>query len=239
MSQKILCITGWGVGIELLKPLQAELQRKQLEVDLINIFALTQDDFCQQYITMARHYDVLMGWSLGGQLASYLAQQLWQRTGQVKALITLASNPCFVQQDDWPKAMPQDDFFAFKQSYTAQAATCIKRFCYLMVQGSQQSKQDWIYLQSLLVPQDEQLQQQGLNTLEHLTTMKILQNYPGPQYHLLGLQDHLVDHQISQDMPYLAAKFIKIKGTHAFPVLDVTQTSEKIVQICQQLTSEA
>lgn len=238
MAKRILLITGWGVGTEVLEDFALALRNKQFNVDLINIFDPAHAVTLDSYSDLAQHYDILMGWSLGGQLASILAEQVWQRTGQAKTLITLASNPCFVQSEHWPKAMSQQAFSQFKQSYLDHPEACIKRFCYLISQGSLQHKKDWLTLQSLLKAQDFLEMKQGLNTLQQLNTVPILQNYEGQQFHLLAQQDQLLSHQISADLHKLAAKFlniIKIDGSHAFPVTNVKQTSEKIVQICQQL----
>lgn len=236
--RKIMLITGWGVGTQVLMALQHQLQVALFKVDVINIFDPTDATELARHVDLAKHYDVLIGWSLGGQLASVLADQLYKQTGQAKPLITLASNPCFVQHATWPNAMSVTEFSTFKQSYFEQPAACMKRFCYLMSQGGKNSKKDWLYLQSLLQPQDTALQQQGLKTLERLDTVSILQNYPAQQFHVLALQDHLLQPQIAEDLRQFPAKFnkiITIQGTHAFPVLDVEQTCEQIVQICQQL----
>lgn len=239
MPDKILLITGWGLGTEALVALQSQLSRAAFQVDVINIFDPRDAKQLQQHICLAADYDVLMGWSLGGQLATYLADQLYQATGQAKPLITLASNPCFVQQAHWSNAMPKTAFATFKQSYFDQPSACIKRFCYLITQGGRNSKQDWLYLQSLLKTQDVELMQQGLMTLEQLDTLSILQNYPAKQFHLVAEQDHLVPPQIAEELQHLPTKFlkvIKINGSHAFPVVDVAQTTKQIVQICQQLS---
>ena len=90
----------------------------------------------------------------------------------------------------------------------------------------------------LLHLQDMICQQHGLQTLQQLNTVPILQNYVGRQFHLLAEQDQLLSHEIAADLQNLAAKFlkvIKIEGPHAFPVVEVRRTCEQIVQICQQL----
>lgn len=237
MTKNILLITGWGVGTAVLEDLAEQLRRQRFHVDLIDIFNPQDKIELELNIERGRHADVLIGWSLGGQLAAFLAEQVWLRTTQAKPLITLASNPCFVQRETWTKAMPEAEFLAFKQSYRDNAAACIKRFCYLISQGGQHSKKDWLTLQSLLKPQEMVCQQQGLQTLQQLNTVPILQNYVGQQFHLLAEQDQLLSHEITLDLHNLAAKFlkvIKIKGSHAFPVVESRWTCEQIVQICQQ-----
>jgi len=205
---------------------------------LINIFDALDPEVLAIQLQQVQHYDMLMGWSLGGQLAAYLAQQYWIQTGIAKPLISLASNPCFVQHATWPLAMPRTDFQAFQQSYRQNAKACIKRFCYLLTQGDESAKKNWLSLQDLLQVQDETLMNRGLELLEKLNLVDILQNYTGRQLHLMAKQDVLVDYQITQDKPYLATKFIEtafVSGTHSFPVFQVNETTDKIVDFIERI----
>lgn len=238
MLKRILLISGWGVGPEVLANFVDALRQQQFQVTLINIFNPDDPVEHKQYVELAQQYDVLMGWSLGGQLASVLANAVWQLTGEAKILITLASNPCFVQNEYWQKAMPRTAFLAFQQSYIDDANACIKRFSYLICQGTPQVKQDWLTLQSLMKRQDFAQMKQGLETLSQLNTVEILQNYVGQQFHFLAQQDQLLTPQIATYLRNLAAKFLKIilvDGSHAFPVTNPEPSAEQIVQICQQL----
>ena len=98
MNASILLITGWGGGTQLLEPLQHKLQQQGYIVELINIFNAFDAETLQHHVELARRFDVIIGWSLGGQLATLLVQQLEQQFSEQKILISLASNPCFVAQ---------------------------------------------------------------------------------------------------------------------------------------------
>ncbi len=116
LQNKILLITGWGVGVEPLQSLKLHLDKKGFETQLINIFDVLDPKF-QAQLNLVAEVDVVIGWSLGGQLATQLVDNFYQRTGQTKTLITLASNPCFVAHPDWQTAMPTDVFSQFKASF--------------------------------------------------------------------------------------------------------------------------
>ena len=156
MKQRILLITGWGGGTNLLHSLQQALQQQGHQVELINIFNAFDQDVLQHKAEWARQFDVIIGWSLGGQLASLLVDEIEQHYAEQKILITIASNPCFVANDTWQTAMPQQTFQVFKQSFEQDAVATLKKFGYMVCQGVESSKKDFITLQSLIQPQKTQ-----------------------------------------------------------------------------------
>ena len=90
--------------------------QKGFETQLINIFDVLDRNF-QAQLDLVAEVEVVIGWSLGGQLATQLVNTFYEQTGQTKILITLASNPCFVTNDNWQTAMPADVFSQFKTSF--------------------------------------------------------------------------------------------------------------------------
>ena len=121
MKQRILLITGWGGGTQLLNSLQQALTQQGHSVELINIFNALDETVLQQQVEKAKAFDVICGWSLGGQLATILVDQIEQQYTEQKILITLGSNPCFVANEEWPMAMDQPTFLQFKQSFEQDA----------------------------------------------------------------------------------------------------------------------
>ncbi|MDK1684185.1 hydrolase [Acinetobacter terrestris] len=238
MQQRILLITGWGGGTQLLNPLKQAVQQQGHQVELINIFNAFDEQILQQQVELAKQFDVILGWSLGGQLATLLVDQIEQQYAQRKVLITLASNPCFVANDAWQTAMAQISFQQFKQSFEQDAIATLKKFGYMVCQGVENTKADFITLQSLIQPQQIQLLKQGLNLLEQLNVADILKNYRGEQYHLLAQQDALVSCKVIDDFQNLNAKFLEvdlISRSHGFPVFHAEETSEKICQYLKKI----
>ena len=239
MQQRILLITGWGGGTGLLQPLQHSLKQHGIQVDVLNIFNAADPVQFQQQLERAKDYSVLMGWSLGGQLATLLADALAQSGQAPQALISLASNPCFVAQAAWPHAMAPKTFQQFKQGFAEDAAATLKRFGYLVCQGSAQSRQDLQKLQSLIQPQSLTLLKQGLALLEQLNLVTILKNYPAPQYHLLARVDQLVPCQVAQDLQNLAAKNLQVEvvaGSHGISLFETEVVTQKIIDYLEQLS---
>lgn len=232
LSKKILLITGWGGGAELLKPLNDALKQKGYLVERINIFNVLDNEVLQQHVELAVKFDVIVGWSLGGQLAMILVHQILQQYNEQKILITLASNPCFVAQADWMTAMPVETFVHFKQSFEQDAITTLKRFGLLVCQGTSSAKKDFLDMQKLIRPQPIALLKQGLELLEQLNLVDLYKNYQGRQLHVFAEYDVLVPYQVNQNIQNLAAKnlsVITIEGaSHGFPCFMVEHTVQVI-----------
>ncbi len=232
MEQKILLITGWGGGAELLKPLHEALEKQGHVVERINIFNALDDDILQQHVELAVKFDVIIGWSLGGQLATILVNHIQQQYAQQKVLITLASNPCFVAQPDWSAAMPVETFMQFKQSFEQDAITTLKRFGLLVCQGASSAKKDFVVMQKLIRPQPIALLKQGLQLLEQLNLVEMYKNYLGRQLHVFADHDALVPYQVMCNFDNLSAKnlsIVSVEGaSHGFPCFMVEQSVQII-----------
>ena len=232
LSKKILLITGWGGGAELLKPLNDALAQQGHQVERINIFNAFDAGVLEQHVELAQKYDVIVGWSLGGQLATILVNQIHQQYDEQKLLITLASNPCFVAQADWHTAMPVETFMQFKQSFEQDAITTLKRFGLLVCQGASSAKKDFLAMQKLIRPQAITLLRDGLQLLEQLNLVDLCKNFQGRQLHVFAEYDALVPYQIIQNIQNLAAKnlsVIYIEGaSHGFPCFMVERTVQVI-----------
>ena len=236
--QNILLITGWGGGTKLLQSLQQSLEKKGHSVELINIFNALDSEALQQHVEKARKFDVIIGWSLGGQLATLLVDQISKQYQQQKTLITLASNPSFVQHEEWHNAMDQPTFQNFKQSFEHDVIATLRKFGFMVCQGTAISKQDFVTLQSLIQPQNLDILKQGLNCLEQLNTVSILKNYAGHQYHLFAKQDFLVSYNVIENIQKLNAKFLDaelISGSHGFPIFQFDSITDKICQYLQKI----
>jgi len=236
LQNKILLITGWGVGTEPLQSLKLHLEKEGFKAQLINIFNVLNNDF-QVQLDLMTDVDVVIGWSLGGQLATQLVDFFYKQTGQTKTLITLASNPCFVAHATWQTAMPTDVFSQFKASFLQNPQATLKRFYYLITLGSSQAKQDWISVQKIANPPSSEQLEDGLQMLEQLNLVDNLKNYPGLQLHLFAEQDNVVPCKIMENFKDITTGNMTYKllkdATHAFPYLQVERTIE---EICQFLT---
>lgn len=95
----------------------------------------TEDFLITQLNTRIPENAILIGWSLGGLLASKLCSQF---PGRFKALITLASNPQFVATDTWP-GIPASDMAAFLKQAEHNLPGLMQHFLRLLKGSSLQS----------------------------------------------------------------------------------------------------
>ncbi|WP_130802297.1 hydrolase [Acinetobacter ihumii] len=237
MKQRILLITGWGGGEQLLNPLKQALEQQGYAVELSNIFNALDEQILSQQVERASQFDVIAGWSLGGELAMQLVDEIAQKTGETKLLITMASNPSFVAHENWPHAMSVEDFNQFKYSFEQDPITTLKRFGLLVTKGIDTSKSDFNTMQTMLHAQPMSLLKQGLAILEQYNLVDVLKNYKGRQLHVFADHDALVPCKIVQNMQKIDAKSIQIvtleNTAHSFPFIQVEKTCHEITKFIE------
>lgn len=228
MKKKILLITGWGVGTAPLEPLKEDLEDHNFDVHLIDIFDIFDSVQLEQHKIFAQNVDVLVGWSLGGQIALYISSIL----STPKPVITLASNPCFVATKQWPCAMPPQAFLQFKENFLADANATLKQFYLNLCKGEKCLKPSWLSLIKVANPAQDDTLQKGLHLLEKLNLVDHLSQSQVPSYHIFAAQDSLVPSQIGEFYEKIPSKFIQYETlngvSHAFPFLHAEKTLQTI-----------
>lgn len=143
----IVLLNGWGMNNDVWQSFIPELQTLSsvwvLDIDYTNDL----DVLCSEIHQHLPEKSVLLGWSLGGMLATRLAAKY---PSSVSALITLASNAIFVADDTWPEAMPIETFESFYQSLLKHSLNTRQHFLRLMVQGDEYRRDQKIYLAQTL-----------------------------------------------------------------------------------------
>lgn len=146
---------------------------------------------------------VLIGWSLGGMIACQLADRC-----KLKGLVTLASNACFVQQQDWPWAMPPAHFNDFYQQAKDNSTLALKRFSRLQCQGDHHVETVNRYL-AYFVTTERDCLLEGLEWLSLLDNREVLSQTRG--LHFFGECDALV--------PSTAASSLAKLGNHTCEIV--------------------
>lgn len=211
---KILMITGWGLGTAVLTPFVEQL-RQQHQVEVWDIFDPNVESILAEKVRQASSFDVLMGWSLGGQLAIYLANEIFQQTRVAKPVIACMSNPCFVANKDWQQAMPETDLEQFLQAARLDMLTTLKRFSHLVCMGAKDARQRVKYLQSQLSLIDLNHQEKHLYLLKQLDLVKILKTCSTKILFIFSNQDSLVPCQVSIEPVFYQQSLIKVKEIQA------------------------
>lgn len=227
---------GWGSDSSLWQPLCHFLPGEHHFIDLPGFGSgglepIEVEDFLTQTATQLPDQCLLVGWSLGGMLATQLAQR---HPKKIKALITIASNAVFVARPEWPEAIASATFSQFYQDFEQDAPATWTRFCALQALGDSKRKIVAQQLRQQVAPQPERetLWRQGLQWLEIIDNRGALAELAVPQYHLFGAADALVpanaaDH-LRQVMPAAALAEVLPECGHAPHVANPELIAQKI-----------
>lgn len=141
----LVLIHGWGSSSSIFAELIAELQGQHtfapdlpgygasspaVAVDLDALAA----DFIDWFDALALGTVTLLGWSLGGILAQHLAARFPQR---IKALILIATTPCFVKRAEWPHGLADIAVRSLARDFKRGPLATLKSFQALQFQGEE------------------------------------------------------------------------------------------------------
>lgn len=188
----IVLLNGWGVSHDAWGELIPSLQDFTSVIVVDIIYEADIDVVCEKIVAKLPEKNILLGWSLGGMLATRVAAQYPQK---VIGLMTLATNMQFVASDRWPEAMDQDTFDIFYQSYQENKSLTLKRFLALIAQGDECVREQKRYIKSLdcatnSFPSNDGLE--GLKLLAMFSNHEYLAKITCPTLHIYGENDQLV-----------------------------------------------
>ena len=90
------------------------------------------DELLEELAPLLQPETVIIGWSMGGLLAQGLARRFPQR---VKALMLIASTPCFVQRPEWPHGLAESVLDTFASNLQQDYSATVRRFFALQFMG--------------------------------------------------------------------------------------------------------
>ena len=160
---------------------------------------------------------ILMGWSLGGLFALYIAKH-WP--DKVSKIILVASTPFFAEQAHWPgiKANVLDQF---KEQLVNHREKTIERFLAIQAMGSESAREDIKQLKQLLnkysAPNTEALIA-GLDILQNEDLRDLFTRCPVSIKAIFGRLDALVPYRAIAEMLVLNPEFeyeVLDKASHA------------------------
>ncbi|PJG58787.1 pimeloyl-ACP methyl ester esterase BioH [Aeromonas cavernicola] len=145
----------------------------------------------QQVMAVMPEQSHLLGWSLGGLVASQLALHQPER---VTSLITIASSPCFMARELWPGIAPKV-LVGFSEMLKGDFQQTIERFLAIQAMGSEHARDDIRQLRHMLAmrpaPQIAALEA-GLRLLAEVDQRDALRTLPQPWLRIYGRLDSLV-----------------------------------------------
>ncbi|RKZ66860.1 MAG: hypothetical protein DRQ48_10410 [Gammaproteobacteria bacterium] len=95
------------------------------------------DQIVNSFISDIPENAIILGWSLGGTVAIKLAQ----RRSDIKALVLLASSPCFMKKQDWQHGIEPDEFNHLLSQLSKDKIKTLHTFAGLVAMGEKHPRQ--------------------------------------------------------------------------------------------------
>jgi pimeloyl-[acyl-carrier protein] methyl ester esterase len=154
-ARPIVLLHGWGLSSKVWAPLQAELPAATA-LDLPGHgSALPAGDslaaWADALVAQLPDGAVLVGWSLGAQLALHIAAQHPHKAAR---LVLIAATPRFVQAPDWPAALPAATLADFRADFDTTPDATQRRFTALQAMGDGRRRDVTAALNAALTPTD-------------------------------------------------------------------------------------
>jgi malonyl-CoA O-methyltransferase len=223
----LVLLHGWGMSAEVWRG-WLPLLRRRCNVILLDLPGfgrspaqtdLSIDALLDQLKHFVPNNAVLLGWSLGGELALAFAARF---RGHCAGLVTLACNPCFVANEHWPTAMPTATFAQFQAQVQDNPAATLRRFLALQVRGGDDERDllRWLRTVEPCGATAETLSW-GLGLLQQLDMRDALQTCEIPAVHIYGNADALVPASAAAAIAGLAPKhwLVMIDGAAHLPFI--------------------
>jgi pimeloyl-[acyl-carrier protein] methyl ester esterase len=206
-DRDLVLLHGWGLNAEVWQNMVPRLS-PHFRLHLVDLPGfgrsqgfgpLTLAEMAQQLLPQLPDRAVLLGWSLGGLVASQLALTQPQR---VAALITVASSPCFTARDEWPGIKPET-LQSFQQQLSTDFQRTVERFLALQTMGTENARQDARQLKEVVLSQpmpSVEVLEGGLEILRQDDLRAALDDLPLPFLRIYGYLDGLVPRRIAEEL---------------------------------------
>ena len=199
----LVLLHGWGLNAEvwdcIIEPLSAHFRLHLVDLPGFGrsqgFGAMSLDAMADAVLAQAPEQAIWLGWSLGGLVASQIALTHPER---VQALVTVASSPCFSEQEGWP-GIKASVLSGFQQQLSEDFQRTVERFLALQTLGTDTARQDARKLKSavLALPMpDSAVLNGGLEILKTVDLRQPLTQLTMPFLRLYGRLDGLVPRRI-------------------------------------------
>ena len=181
---------------------------------------------------------IVLGWSLGGQVALQLTQQM-----QLHALVLVSTTPKFVADTQWSAGMAQETFEQFFTRLHENHLRTVQDFLTLQVRGDVQATETLSHLKEILLhyPPVVEALYDGLSILRDTDLRTVLPSMQIPSLVMSGEYDRITHpaagEYLAQTMPQ--AKFSLCKRAGHAPFIShqqwfVEQLQEFITSLPRQ-----
>ncbi len=244
-GEPLLMIHGWGVNSEIWTSLVDELKLfvKVYVVDLPGmggsklISPYTLDNIAKDIkANMPIKKCNILGWSLGGQVAMYLAIKMPEF---VEKLILMSTTPCFVEKIDWPYGVNKQIFLNFEKGAKKNLNDTLMKFFLIQTRGINDSKKMMRFLKKEFIElrdENKSGMESALNVLKETNLRNEVKKIDKHTLIITGDKDRLTSTKASVWLNEIIKRSTlkEIKGANHIPFLShkeiMTASVKKFLQ---------
>jgi pimeloyl-[acyl-carrier protein] methyl ester esterase len=170
------------------------------------------ETWCNEIITLIPKKSILLGWSLGGLLSTFIANQI-----KVNELILVAASPCLVNNLNWNFGIESQAFDLFVDNLKNDSTKALKRF--VSLQSKDKSQIQELHHSIQKYPASKSALDIGLKIILNSDLSDAYKNISVPKTCILGSLDTLVPVKIQDWYDDAGSKTYVLRSGH-LPFLD-------------------
>ena len=244
-GEPLLMIHGWGVNSEIWSSLVDEL-KLFVTVYVVDLPGMGGSRLISPYTldNIANEIKAnvpikkcnILGWSLGGQVAMYLAIKMPEF---VEKLILISTTPCFVEKIDWPYGVNKQFFLNFEIEAKKNLNDTLMKFFLIQTRGINDSKKIMKFLKNEFIELSDENKsgmQSALNVLKEVDLRNDVKKIDKITLIITGDKDRLTSIKASVWLyeTIKGATLKEIKGANHMPFIShkktITASVKKFLQ---------
>lgn len=170
------------------------------------------ESWCTEIIKLIPEQSILLGWSLGGLLSTFVANQI-----KVNELILVAASPCLINNIDWEFGIESHVFNQFVNNLKNDSTKALKRF--VSLQSKDKSQIQELHQSIQKFPASQSALDNGLQIILNSDLRDTFKNISTPKKCILGSLDTLVPVKIQDWYDAAGSKTHVLRSGH-LPFLD-------------------
>ena len=149
------------------------------------------ESWCNELTKIIPEQSILLGWSLGGLLSTYIASQI-----EISKLILVAATPCLINNENWNYGISSEVFDQFAINLKNDSTKSLKRF--VSLQSKDKSQLQELYKSIQKYPPSYSALNNGLEIIINSDLRDIYKDIAVPKTTILGSLDTLVPVKIKE-----------------------------------------
>ena len=170
------------------------------------------ESWCNELTKIIPEQSILLGWSLGGLLSTYIASQI-----EISKLILVAATPCLINNENWNYGISSEVFDQFAINLKNDSTKSLKRF--VSLQSKDKSQLQELYKSIQKYPASHSALNTGLEIIINSDLRDIYKDIAVPKTTILGSLDTLVPVKIKEWYEAVGSQTSIIRSGH-LPFID-------------------